>query len=64
MSSIEGTAATITNVGTATENQTDKNGLLIDRFIVKPIRHVPTDLCPKGYINTPNGDCKPRFSDK
>jgi len=58
-------AATIAHAETTTENQTDENGSLINRFIIKPIRNDSTsrNLCPKGYITLPNGDCKPMFSD-
>ncbi|XP_015374346.1 PREDICTED: uncharacterized protein LOC107169193 [Diuraphis noxia] len=65
MTSIEVTVATIGNIETTTENQTDENGSLINRFIVKPIRNdgPSRNLCPKGYVMLPNGDCKPIFSD-
>ncbi|KAL5236351.1 hypothetical protein ACI65C_003761 [Semiaphis heraclei] len=58
-------AATIANAETTTENQMDENGSLINRFIVKPIRNdsPSRNLCPKGYVTLPNGDCKPMFSD-
>ncbi|KAL4092365.1 hypothetical protein QTP88_026883 [Uroleucon formosanum] len=67
-SSIEGTAGTqpvtITNVGMATETQTDENGMLVDRYVIKPPVHdlkVGKDQCPKGYSLTSNGNCKPSF---
>lgn len=66
MSSIEGTAATqavtITNVGMATETQTDENGLLVDKnVIIHPLRKPDVGQCPKGYSITSNGNCKPSF---
>ncbi|XP_060874592.1 uncharacterized protein LOC132948225 [Metopolophium dirhodum] len=66
-SSIEGTATqavTITNVGTATETQTDENGLLVDKnVIIHPLRKPDVGQCPKGYSLTPNGNCRPKFVD-
>jgi len=68
-SSIEGTAGTqpvtITTVGIATETQTDENGMLVDRYVIKPPAHdskVSKDQCPKGYSLTSNGNCKPSFN--
>jgi len=66
MSPVDGTAATqavtITNV--AIETQTDENGMLVDRYVIRPppvYKPVGKDPCPKGYSLMSNGNCKPSF---
>ncbi|KAL4092366.1 hypothetical protein QTP88_026884 [Uroleucon formosanum] len=67
--SVKGMAGTrtviIANVGTANENRTDVEENLNIKNIIRPAELQNPDgrksQCPARYIETPNGDCKPRF---